>query len=188
MVLGHPCERVITHRLGTAALESLSFNCLGCSAGQDHFLEQLMAGCVKRATGLAQLVQCLPIRPWVRTPPPPHKPGVVGTCSHTREKEAGRSEVKGRPWLHSKFGNSLDYMRPYFKKKEEEEKGREGRRGGERGREGQGKHGKCKPACQGWVAGLSPGTSGHSGSKAHRGQQALGCSPDNTPEGAVASD
>lgn len=124
---------------------------------------------MKRAVGLALGVQCC-------TPPPPYKPAGVSTSSHTREEEAGRSGVKGHPRLHSKFGNSLGYMRPYFKKKEEEERGRKGE-----GRQKAMVASASRPE-QGWMGRLRSGTS----SQWIKGSQSR--SPDNAPEGAMALD
>lgn len=37
----------------------------------------------------------------------------------TQEEEAQESGVQGHPWLHSKSETSLNYLRPYLKKKKE---------------------------------------------------------------------
>lgn len=48
------------------------------------------------------------------------KPGmVVHTCnSSTRKVKAGRSEVQGHSIIQSEFGDSTDYIKPCFNKKE----------------------------------------------------------------------
>lgn len=89
-------------------------------------------------------------KPLVPPPAPCKLDRIVHVCDpRIQEVEAGGLSVQGHPWLHSRLGDSLEYIRSWIEEKiEEQERGKRGEGRG-RKREGREKEGEGRERGEG---------------------------------------